>query len=64
MTPVFTVFNKAHWTGVALNTFRKYRKKVKINNSKITDQFQSNLATQKRSNVPETNVVSKPWEKL
>lgn len=68
VTSFYSVFDKAHGKGGALNRFRKSRKKVKIisppaHNSKITDHFQPNLAS-KRSNEPGSNLVRKPGEKL
>ena len=68
VTSFYSVFDKAHRTGGALNSFRKSRKKVKIisppaNSSKITDHFKPNLAS-KRSNEPGSNLVRKPGEKL
>ena len=67
VTSFYSVFDKAHGTGGAHNSFRKSRKKVKINsppanNSKITDHFKPNLAST-RSNEPGSNLVRKPGEK-
>ena len=67
VTSFYSVFDKAHGMGGAL--IRKSRKKVKVisppeNNSKITDHFQPNLASKRRSNEPGTNLVRKPGEKL
>ena len=65
----YSVFNKAQGTEEALNSFRKSRKKGKFipppaNNSKITDHFCPNLASNRRSNEPGSNLVRKPGEKL
>ena len=65
---LYSVFDKAHGKGGALNNSRKYRQKVKnipppANNSKITDHFHSNSAS-RRSNEPGIKLVRKPGEKL
>ena len=67
VTSFYSVFDKAHGKGGAL--IRKSKKKVKVrsppaNNSKITDHFQPNSASNKRSNEPGSNLVRKPGEKL
>ena len=65
----YSVFDKAHGTGEASNSLRKSRKKGKFippptNNSKITDHFRPNLASNRQSNEPGSNLVRKPGEKL
>ena len=65
----YSVFDKAHGTGEASNSLRKSRRKGKFipppaKNSKITDHFRPNLASNRRSNEPGSNLVRKPGEKL
>ena len=68
--PVYTLFfDKAHGLGGASRTIRKFKKKVKdnpppANNSKITDHFKPNPASNEEPNEPKINLRRKPGEKL
>ena len=67
LTSFYSVFDKAHGKGRALIIRKSKKAKVRsppANNSKITDHFQPNSASNKRSNEPGSNLVRKPGEKL
>ena len=68
-TSFHSVFDKAHGLGGASRKIRKFKKKVKdnpppANNSKITDHFKPNPASNEEPNEPKINLRRKPGEKL
>ena len=68
-TSFHSVFDKAHGLGGASRKIRKFKKEVKdipppANNSKITDHFKPNPASNEEPNEPKINLRRKPGEKL